>query len=272
MSDLEIFPLSPASRMAAGLEILRCGLASWAQSRLQAQGLDPLSALPDSSPVRKHGYQLDARTALVIIRDNITALVESSEQTGLRKTIRTLLQKRDLWAHQQPLTHDDVTEWLRAGRHLTDALERFPASQSLAALTEAPADELIAASVILNTLLSDIPDNEPLPFITMESLAEELEGALYDASERTVFRALTWYTAQQWVLGEAPIIAMIVLPESDAAAIRDEAGLISPGFWWALGLAFDAPDEQRIETHQAALRALEQVRQDQCLDVQPQFD
>lgn len=253
------YPLSPASRMAVGMDILKAGFVSWVQHQLRAEGIDPLACLPPSSPILKQGFDMDVRAGLIIAREQMDVLAGSDELPTLRRAIRTLLQLRDRWAHQQPLTQEDASIWLKTASEFCAVLERMPASRSLNALAEVPGDELVAATLILTPLLEDIPPDERLPLLTFESFTEEIDRALYGASDQTAFRALTWYSAQQYLLGETPIAAMIVLGPGETP-VRDEEGLVAPGFWWLFGLPHDAPLENRIEAHRNALSELEAER------------
>ena len=259
MRDIQSSPLSPASRIAVGLAVFQAGFVPWLQQQLRAEGINPLDSLPPSSPVLKQGFAMDVRAALIIAREQLDVLAGSDELTSLRRAIRTLMKIRDSWAHQQPLTQDDATNWLSTAADLCAILERMPTSRSLRALAEIPGHELLAASLLLSPLLDDLPKDEQLPLLTYESFTEEIDRALYGASDQTAFRALTWYSAKQYLLGETPIVSLIVLGPGETP-IPEEEGLMPPGFWWPLDLAYDASLDIRITAHRDALSTLEAER------------
>ena len=57
------FPLGPEAGLSIAFRILKCALIPFVPDRLKAADIDPFSALPPSSPVLKHGFEPDARSA-----------------------------------------------------------------------------------------------------------------------------------------------------------------------------------------------------------------
>lgn len=259
MSTTPNFPLSAASRIAVGLHILKCGLMPRLSAQLNAAHIDPLEKLPPSSPVRKHGFELDIRAGLILIRDHISTLAPGADEQAIRGAVRKILKTRDRWAHQQDISQTEATDWLRVSVDLANAFDRTPTARSLSALTNASERETLAAALILTPLIKDSSDEERTPMLSFTSFAEHMDMALYGANPETAFRALTWYSARQHLLGETPVAALIVLGSEDVSN-KAEAGMMGQGFWWTLGLAYDAPFEIRKNAHEEALNTLDEAR------------
>lgn len=229
------YPLSPTARMACGIEVLKHGLVPWIEGQAKALRIDLLDALPPSSPVKKHGFQLDARAALVVLRHHHEAFFPAESAAAGRRGAKQVLLARDRWAHQQELSHRDVSEALITAAELIGMLGRGPAARTLDAISQPPEQEVLDVVVGVRTDLIDTGGAQRLDYETFES---EVLAACYDQTERDVFRALQWMCAMDVTTG-APLTVAIIT-QGERALSLDERDFPRASFWWAFGCAYDA--------------------------------
>ncbi|MAK62655.1 MAG: hypothetical protein CMK09_16925 [Ponticaulis sp.] len=223
------FPIGAEFRMAVSLRILKAALVPYIPDQITASGETPNTALPPSSPVRKHGFEHDVRAALHLLSNFGTLFCDEP----ISPHIRSLSRLRDRWAHQQELTEEDVTRFCRIGAELLDILRRDPEARALRQLTTQPDAELANE-------IEWFRERTHGGILTFEEMQAELglDDGVQDAVR--LHRALIWDAVLSVMLNGTPLCLLTVLSRQDAPS-PDETGLPGASFWWVLNLPHDAP-------------------------------
>ncbi len=247
---LSNFPLSPASRMTVGLQILKCVLIPFVPDVLKRAGADPLACLPASSPVLKHGFELDARAALRMLSDHMKLFTDTpADLSGL---IKPLSRLRDKWAHQQDLSHAEATRFLKASEDLCRLLSFEPEARACQQLCQHPPQGF--------DLKEHIDNWEP----DHDTSISSFEKYLFDQAELPEMGALqtafVWAAASDWINGTrlAPLIVLDAHSTEDPA----EIGLPIRSLWWLFGLSHKAPIEIRRAAYTDWLNSLDPLASD----------
>lgn len=241
--------LSPALRIATGLQILRCGLCPIVSKTLTAADRPPLDGLPASSPVRKQGFLLDARGALQILRQNADLFCSEAHTRPFLANCRSLLKYRDLWAHQQPLSHTEADGFLSDAATLLGTLERHVEARAIM--------DFMHPSEDLQTELDwifDQPDAESTMLLT--ELCDALTLDDFPEDLNRLRKALTQQAAQALPFGELPY-ALRILSAETPISTSGHRPLPGQAFWWCLGLPHDAVNEDVKTAWQSAMLALD---------------
>lgn len=237
------------------MEILKHGLVPWIEAQAKALGIDLLDALPPSSPVKKHGFQLDARAALVVLRHHHEAFFPADSAAAGRRGAKQVLLARDRWAHQQELSHRDVSEALTIAAELMGMLVREPVARTLEALSGPPEQEVLDAVMGVRTDLLEAGCAQLLDYEVFET---EVLASCYNQSERDVFRALQWMCAMDVTMGVSLAVAMIT--QGERAPSDSERDFPRASFWWAFGCAHDADLDVRRTSLSEARDCIDEAR------------
>lgn len=236
-------PLNSETRLGIALRILKTALLPFVPDTLRAAGEDPLSKLPPSSPVLKHGFELDARDAMRMLNACPQHFASESEASDLRPHIRQLSRLRDLWAHQQPITEAEASRFCKIGAQLLRVLKRDPEALALRALSSEPPDCFGAVCERLNDRTNSFQIRSRDDFML------ELDLSPDDADDLIRFqKALVWSAASDFARNR-PTLALLVCSDSPGGT-RDLRHLPGRSFWWLLGLPYDAPLAARISAYQ----------------------
>ncbi|MAI90453.1 Swt1 family HEPN domain-containing protein [Ponticaulis sp.] len=205
MSTLyQSFPLGLDARLLIALRIQKAALIPLVPDRLIKAGFDPMESLPASSPVRKQGFEPDARAAWRMMARHPDLFAATDTPQKQQSAIRTLSRFRDRWAHQQLLTEDETRRFLLTGAELLETLAQAEEAFALRALAHPPVDRLGELQAILSQLpLSEAPD--------FESLALHLDMEAGDSSDATKLRALLVWSAASDLIAARPPNALNVI-------------------------------------------------------------
>ena len=246
------YSLSPASRIAIGLKILKAGLCPHVIHSVRTAGIDPLTALPPSSPVLKHGFEIDARAALIILKTHLDLFVEPEDMARYRPVIRRLQKLRDLWAHQQTLDENDADAFLKDTALLLNALSRSAESVAAHHLTSAPDTHLLSQ---IDWIFEVDSEDAPRPY-SYEYICAVLCLDNFPADLARLMKALVWEAACAVTTGMAPL-AMLIIESDPLTCFPGETGLPSRLFWWVADLPHDASPEDKKARHRDYHPALE---------------
>ena len=238
-------PFGPDAGLIIAFRILKCALIPFVPNRLKDAGIDPLAALPPSSPVLKHGFEPDARSACKMLVAHPGFFFEPSEQKRQVGHIKDLTRTRDRWAHQQELKSADFQRVCDLGHKLLTARERRPEASALRFLSK-PFDSELQGQ--LSWLMENDQFSFPAPVDALRS-ALDLDPTLED--EARLNRLLIHQAASGFLSGSLPTALSFVVTSKP-----DEVELPSPVLWWTLGLAHDAPVAERRAAWQTAISEL----------------
>lgn len=229
------FPLNPEARISVALQILKTALLPFTTDQLRAQGLDPVTLLPPSSAVVKHGFELDVRDALRMISAKPDAFSRLSASADLRPHIRQISRLRDLWAHQQALSEAEASRFCKIGSQFLKVLGRHGEGAALKALASEPPDCFLP-------LVSRLQDRtQRFEIILSQDLMTELDLDPDDHDDALKLqKALVWSAAADFVCNR-PALALLVCDEPDIGPRDGRRHLPAPALCWLLGLAHDAP-------------------------------
>ncbi len=213
------FPLSPAAHLHTVLDAFHWAFVPWLEETLRSHGIEPQDALPDSSPVRKHGFRLDVRGGLTLARHHRAMLVADGARNTLRDAARDLATLRDWLAHAQPLERAMAIEAARLAETILLSTGRFQGAACLSLLAGPPEGSLAE--------LADFLASAPLP-VSLRDTLEALRLADTDADRLALTSRSLWLGARQKLLGE---------PLSVLGIVRTRGtGLPDARLWWLAGL------------------------------------
>ena len=244
------FPLSAHSRIAVGLQILKCVLIPFVPDRLKDAGIDPLSLLPESSPVLKQGFELDARAALKMMSECRSLFFERPD--ALMALIKPLSRQRDQWAHQQQLSHGDAMKFLKTASTFCKELSFAPEALACHTLCSPPAD------IDLSWLVERWDHERP-------ATISELEKSLFLSNGVTghteLQSALIWAAAIELITG-MPTDSGFFKLDAVSADNPQDVGLPIRSLWWLYGHSHKAPIEIRRAAYLDHTNSLDQGASD----------
>lgn len=239
------FPLGPEAGLSIAFRILKCALIPFVPDRLKAADIDPFSALPPSSPVLKHGFEPDARSAWKMLAAHADLFFDKDDRKRQSGHIKDLTRIRDRWAHQQELKPADFQRVCDLGQKLLGALDRGPEALALRLLAK-PFDTSLHDQFVWAIESSQL--SLPAPADTLLSLLnldETLEG--YARANRL----LVHEAASACLAGQRPMALAFTTGNAD------EPADLPPGFlWWVIGLSHDAPEAEKRAAWKSAYSEL----------------